>query len=80
MVYNLSQTNRKMKKITLNVDESKLQDFLRFIEALDYVSILDETEVFEAQQLEAIKRMELIEKGEMKIRSWEEAKQNIFNS
>lgn len=67
-----------MKQITLNIEESKFKAFFSFIKTLDYVSISDEEAIAEWQQEEVNKRVQLIEKGEMKTRSWEKAKEDIF--
>ena len=66
-----------MKKITLNIDESKFKVFLSFLKTLDYVSVSDEMDVPIEQQQEVGRRLKLVEEGEMKTRSWEEAKQDI---
>lgn len=70
-----------MKQITLNIDESKFKAFLNLIQKLDYVSVSDEIEVDISieQQQEVLRRLKLVEEGRMKTRSWEEAKQEIFN-
>lgn len=65
-------------KITLEIQENKFETFIKFIETLDYVSIQENSEIPEWQQKEVEMRLEQIEKGEMKTRSWEEAKENIF--
>jgi hypothetical protein len=67
-----------MKQITINVPESKFKIFLDFIRGLDYVSISNENDIPLDQQLEVNRRMEAIEKGEIKLRSWEEAEKDIF--
>jgi len=70
-----------MKQITLNIDESELKSFLNLIQKLDYVSVSDEIEVdiLIEQQQEVERRLKLVEEGRMNTRSWEEAKQEIFN-
>jgi hypothetical protein len=67
-----------MKQITLNIDETKFKDFLNFIKTLDYVAVSDETNIPLEQQEEVQRRLELIQEGKMKTRSWSEAKQDIF--
>ncbi len=67
-----------MKEITLKVDEKKFKAFLSFIKTIDYVSVLDEIDIPLEQQLEAKRRLNLIEEGKMKTRSWSEAKQDVF--
>jgi hypothetical protein len=45
---------------------------------LDYVSISNENDIPMDQQLEVNRRMEAIEMGEIRLRSWEEAEKDIF--
>jgi len=65
-------------KITLDIQDNKFDTFLRFIKTLDYVSINKEDEIPQWQQDEVNKRLKLINSGEMKTRSWEEAKKDVF--
>jgi hypothetical protein len=67
-------------KITLEIQEGRYDTFLNFIKTLDYVSIKKEEDIPQWQQDEVNKRLSLIEKGEMKTRSWEEAKTDLFLS
>jgi hypothetical protein len=67
-----------MKQITLNIDETKFKAFLSFIKTLDYVSVSDEINIPLEQQQEVQRRLELVQEGKMKTRSWSEAKQDIF--
>ncbi len=67
-----------MKKLVLNIEECKFKAFLSFIKTLDYVSVSKEEAIPEWQQEEVNKQLELIEKGEMKARSWDEAKMDVF--
>lgn len=67
-----------MKKITLNIEESKFKTFLSFIQTLGYVSVVEEEPVADSQQKEVQRRLELLEKGEMTSRSWEEAEKEVF--
>lgn len=67
-----------MKQIILNIEESKFKAFLSFIKTLDYVSVCNEEAIPAWQQQEVNSRLQLIEKGEMKTRSWDEAKKDIF--
>lgn len=64
-------------KITLEVQDIRVDVFLEFIKTLDYVSIKEENSI-QWQKNEANKRLNLIESGEMKIRNWDEAKKDIF--
>ena len=65
-------------KITLDIQDSRFDTFISFIKTLDYVSIKKEDVVPQWQQDEVNKRLQLIEKGEIKTRSWDEAKKDIF--
>ena len=67
-----------MKQITLNIDETKFKAFLSFIKTIDYVSVSDEIDIPLEQQQEAERRLNLVQEGKMKTRSWNEAKQDIF--
>lgn len=67
-----------MKQLILNIEDSKFKAFLSFIKTLDYVSVSKEEIIPEEQQAEVAHRMQLLEKGEMKSRSWDEAKKDIF--
>ena len=69
-----------MKKLILNIEDSKFKTFLSFIKTLNYVSVGKEDEILKQQQDEVNTRLQLIEKGEMETRSWEEAKNDIFKS
>lgn len=61
-------------KITLDIKEDRFNTFLDFIKTLDYVSVKKEDAIPQWQQEEVSKRLQLIKKGEMKTRSWHEAK------
>lgn len=65
-------------RITLDIQDNKFDTFLSFIKTLDYVSINKEDTIPQWQQDEVNKRLELIKSGEMKTRSWDEAKKDIF--
>lgn len=67
-----------MKKLTLNIEDNKFKAFLSFIKTLDYVNIQEEEAVSDAQKEEVLRRLEFIENGEMKTRTWEEAKADLF--
>lgn len=67
-----------MKQLILNIEESKYSAFLSFIKTLDYISISDAEAIPQWQQDEVNKRLQSIEKGEMKSRDWEEARKDIF--
>ncbi len=65
-------------KITLDIQDKSLNKFLELIGSLEYVSVSKEQEIPQAQIDEVNRRLELIAKGEMKTRSWEDAKRDIF--
>jgi|AntRauTorcE11897_2_1112592.scaffolds.fasta_scaffold29348_2 hypothetical protein len=67
-----------MKRITLNIEEENYQAFLNFLKTLNYVSISEGYEIPESHKTEVKERLEEIEKGNIKTRSWEEAKKDIF--
>mgnify|MGYP005849038219 CR=1 FL=1 len=67
-----------MKQIVLNIEDSKFKAFFSFIKTLDYVSVSEEEAIPVWQEEEINKRMQLIKNGEMKSRSWDEAKKEIF--
>ncbi|MFZ6053146.1 addiction module protein [Halocola ammonii] len=67
-----------MKRITLNIEEENYQAFLDFLKTLSYVSISEGYKIPESHKAEVNERLEEIEKGNMKTRSWEEAKKDIF--
>lgn len=65
-------------KITLDIQDNRFDTFMKFIKTLDYVSIENEAKIPKWQQDEVNKRLQLIEKGEIKTRSWDDAKKHIF--
>lgn len=66
-------------KITLDIQDNRFNTFLDFIKTLDYVSIKKEEDTIpQWQQDEVNKRLDLINTGEMKTRSWDEAKKDVF--
>ena len=68
-----------MKQITLSIPDSKFKTFLEFIKTLEYVSINKATEeIPEWQKNKVNERAELINRGEMKTRTWKEAEKDIF--
>jgi hypothetical protein len=67
-----------MKKLILDIEESKYRTFLSFIKTLDYVSISKNDMIPELQQAEVNRRMELVSKGNMTVRSWDEARKELF--
>lgn len=65
-------------KITLDIQDSRFDTFLAFIKTLNYVSVSKQEAIPQWQQEEVNSRLQLIEKGEMKTRSWDDAKKDIF--
>jgi len=65
-------------KITLDIKDRSLNAFLELIGSLEYVSVSEEQDIPKEQIDEVNRRLELIAKGEMKTRTWEEAKKDIF--
>jgi predicted nucleotide-binding protein (sugar kinase/HSP70/actin superfamily) len=86
----LYSNNAEMKQITLNIEESKFKAFLTYIKSLDYVSVSkeitskyknlenSESEIPKWQEDVVNKRLKDIDSGEMKTRSWDKAKKDIF--
>jgi len=73
-----NRQSQAMKQITLNIADKKFKAFIEFIKTLDYVSISKEEEIPQWQQEEVKERLELVDKGQMKTRSWDEAEKDIF--
>lgn len=68
-----------MKKLILNIEESKFNAFVSFIRTLDYVSVSNEKEDIPSwQQEEVNRRIQLIESGEMNVSKWSDVKKQIF--
>ena len=65
-------------KVILDIPENKYQFFLELVRNLTFVKEEDSDTIPQWQQEEVSKRLQLIEKGEMKTRSWHEAKKDIF--
>ena len=65
-------------KITLDIKDRSLSAFLELIGSLEYVSVSEDQDIPKEQMDEVSRRVDLIAKGEMKTRSWEEAKKDIF--
>ena len=64
-------------KITLDVKDNRLKTFKDFIDMLDYISVNQEDILF-CKQNEVGKRLDFINKGDMKTRSWNGAKKEII--
>ncbi len=69
-----------MKQITLNIPDNKYKFFLELISDLSFVKIEEDETIPQQQMDEVANRLSKIEKGEMKTRSWQEAKKDIFKS
>lgn len=65
-------------KITLDIQEQKLDDFLAYINTLDYVSITETDAIPQTQEEEVEQRMQDIQSGQMKVRNWQDAQNDIF--
>lgn len=65
-------------KITLDIEDNRFDAFLTYIQTLDYVTINKEGVIPQWQQDEVNRRLQMINDGEMKTRSWKEAKEEIF--
>jgi len=65
-------------KVTLDIQDNRFDTFLEFIKTLDYVSVKEEDAIPQWQQDEVNKRLELVINDKMEIRSWYEAKEDIF--
>lgn len=66
-------------RVILDIEDNRFDTFLNFIKTLDYVSIKKDEAIPQWQQDEVNKRLELIDRGKMKTRSWDEAKKEIFS-
>lgn len=65
-------------KITLDIKDRSIRKFLELISSLEYVSVSKDQEIPQAQIDEVNRRLDLIKKGEMETRPWDEAKRDIF--
>jgi len=65
-------------RITLDIDDPQYETFLAFIKTLDYVSIPEEAAIPDGQQEETARRLKQVAIGEVTVRSWAEAKEDIF--
>lgn len=62
-------------ELTINI--KKINFILELLKSFDYVDILNNSEFTPEQQLEIDRRLELLEKGESKLYSWDEVKNEI---
>lgn len=65
-----------MTQLVLNIEDDKLNTFIEFIKTLDYVSV--EKTISEYQMEEVGAWLQMLNDDEMKIRTWEDAKQKII--
>ncbi len=65
-------------RITLDIPENKYKFFLELMNNLNFIKVEESEEVPQWQQDEVARRLDLIEKGELKTRNYEEAKKDIF--
>jgi hypothetical protein len=65
-------------RVTLEIENEKINDFITLIQSLDYARISEENEIPDWQQEEVLKRLTLLEEGISSKRNWEEAKLEIF--
>ena len=65
-----------MTRIVLNIEDDKLKTFMDFISTIEYVTL--DTSIPEWQMEEVNKRLQMLNDGDMKVRSWVEAKDDIF--
>lgn len=65
-------------KITLDIQDSQFDAFLSFIKTQNYIAVNKEDAIPQWQQDEVNRRLQLIEKGEIKTRIRNEAKKDIF--
>ncbi|MEI7977657.1 MAG: hypothetical protein WCI53_02330 [Bacteroidota bacterium] len=65
-----------MTQLVLNIEDDKLNTFIEFIKTLDYVSV--EKTISEYQMEEVGARLQMLNDGEMRIRPWDEVKNEVF--
>jgi hypothetical protein len=65
-------------RVTLEIENERLNDFIALIQSLDYAHISEEIEIPDWQQEEVLKRLSLLDEGVSSKRLWEEAKLEIF--
>lgn len=64
-------------RLTFN-NISKAKALLEYIKTLDFVTVSQVDTITDVQIEETRRRLHLIEQGEIGVRSWEEAKKDIF--
>ncbi|MBI9060774.1 MAG: hypothetical protein JEZ14_02220 [Marinilabiliaceae bacterium] len=66
-----------MKQITLNINDSNFETFLEFIKTLDYVDIIDSTEIPEEHQQLIMDRFERYQTDTNRLLDWDEAQKDL---
>lgn len=69
-----------MKRIKIEVEDSKYEALMSFLETIDYISVSEIESIPQWQKDEVSRREQLIDSGNMSIRKWEEAKKDIFKN
>lgn len=76
-VLSLKDKQFPMRQLTINVPDDKIDFFIELFENLG-ITTTEDFDVPKWQVNEVQRRMDLMEKGEIKSRSWDEAKKDIF--
>ncbi len=69
-----------MKRIKIEVEDSKYEALMSFLETIDYISVSEIESIPQWQKDEVSRREQLIDSGNMSIRKWEEAQKDIFKN
>jgi hypothetical protein len=65
-------------KLTINIkEECKVNFILKLMQSFDFVEIIDNPEFTPEQQLEKDRRLDMFQKEERKLDSWDEMKSQI---
>ncbi|WP_340102538.1 addiction module protein [Rhodohalobacter sp. 8-1] len=67
-----------MKKLTLQIEDDNFESFMEILKELNYVTITESEEIPQWQKEEVQERLKKIKEGQMKSRSWEKARKEIF--
>ncbi|HAA16347.1 MAG TPA: hypothetical protein DCE41_33450 [Cytophagales bacterium] len=65
-------------RITLDINDPQAEEFLSLIKSLDYVSIAKDATYTPWQEEETARRLQQITEGNMSVRPWSEAKEDLF--
>ena len=76
-VLSLVDKHSRMKQLTINIPEDKIDFFMELFENLG-ISTSEDLEVPKWQVNETQRRMDLLDKDKIKSRSWDDAKNDIF--